>query len=109
MALKASQDSKGNPIMVEMTPEELAAMQQPVSDWHKAKQFRIILNLECLRILNLKKEFNDEVNQLYTYFKSTELDKVEVNDSLFIYVDQIYHEHRALIEQNGGVIESKYE
>lgn len=75
------------------------------TEWHKSKQFRIILNLECLRILNLKKEFNDDINQLYAYFKSTELEKIEVNDSLIIYVDEIYPKHRMLIEQNLGIIE----
>ena len=77
------------------------------TEWHRNKQYRVILNEDCLRTLNLKKEFNDLIAQLYAHFKSTKLEKVEVNDSLIIYVDSFQDDHDKLLQQNGAIIESR--
>lgn len=76
------------------------------TEWHHPdKQCRIILSIESLKTINIKKEFNIGYSQLYDYFKSTDLAKVEVNDTLMLYVDEVFEAHRMLIEAVGGIIE----
>jgi hypothetical protein len=102
---EVTQDKNGDFIYTEVADEMIELIP---TDWHNSnKNIRVVLNLECLRSLNIKKEFNEPINQLYTYFKNNDLQKVEFNDSLYIYLDELYPEHRVLIEQNGGVIETK--
>lgn len=137
---KGIQNEKGEPIVVDMTPDEIAEMQKLneveqqtenqmskksfeevdmtiediakqqtdyLSTWHNpSKPIRVILSLDCLRLLNVKKEFIEAINQVYTYFKSTELEKHEVGDDLYIYLSEIYPEHKALLEANGANIET---
>ena len=102
---KVTQDKSGKFIYTEVVDETIELIP---TDWHNPnKHIRAILNLECLRLLNIKKEFNEPINQLYNYFKINDLQKVEFNNSLYIYLDELYPEHRVLIEKNGGVVEIK--
>lgn len=108
---KLIQDKKGNPITIDLTADEIAQLQADYiinRNWHyKAKPIRIILNFDSLRAMNTKKEFNESINQLHKYFKSSNLQRVEVGDDLFVYLDELHPEHRAVIEKNGGKIETK--
>ena len=107
---KAAQDSKGNPIMVEMTPEEIAQQQADSiasRNWHNnSKPIRVILSFECLKTLNVKKEFNESIYNIYEYFKSTAIEKYEVSNDLYIYLSEIYPEHQELLESNGAIVEN---
>lgn len=107
---KAAQNSKGDPIMIEMTADEIAQQQADYianRNWHNTgKPIRVILSFECLRTLNVKKEFDESIYSIYEYFKSTDIERYEGSNDLYIYLSEIYPVHQALLEANGANIET---
>lgn len=108
------QDEKGKPSYREATPEELAAMQPQAIEWHYPEcPIRIIFSDKTKENWLNKYKENEilgtypEVAGLLEYVKQMSTKKVTLNGETHIYLEEIYPEHRAIIEANGAIIEPK--
>lgn len=50
---------------------------------------------------------NPEINGIFQYMKSLRKKRIAENGQTHIYLEEIYPEHRAIIESNGAIIETK--
>ena len=109
-----TQDSKGKPTYREATEEELAAMQPQPLTWHYAEcPLRITFSDE-VKATWLRKHQEDDIldnhpsiRAILKYMKSLGNKRVTENAETHIYLEEIYPEHRAIIEAEGAIIETK--
>ena len=109
-----SYQKDGKPAYREATPEELASMQPEPLTWHYSEcPIRITIPDE-VRKEWLKKNQEDDILGIYPdisailkYMKGLGKKRVILNGAIHIYLEEIYPEHRAVIEANGGLIENK--
>lgn len=115
------QDENGNPIYREVTEEELAAMQPVQLTWHKEdKQCRVMVSNETWRDWFQKKRDHfdyleltgkllyPDLIALLEVVKTIDNSNI-INDELstYIYLDEVYNEHLAIINKYGGIVEQK--
>ena len=113
------QDENGNPIYREATEEELAAMQPVQLTWHKEiKPFRVTVSNEIWREWFHKKrdhldyfeltgqELYPDLLGLLEIVKTIDNSNI-INDgqTTYIYLDEVYNEHLAIINKYGGNVE----
>ena len=115
----AFQDENGNPIYREATEEEIADMQPVQLTWHEEnKQFRVTVGNEIWRDWFQKKrdhfdyleltgkELYPELVGLLEVVKTIDNSNI-INDgqTTYIYLDEVYNEHLAIINKYGGNVE----
>lgn len=103
---QATQDKNGNPIVIEVPDIE----PEPVI-WHEtSKQIQLIISNELKQDWLMKNAENDilgnypEIAGLLNYVKNLVAPKYQDNINLYIYLDEIYPEHRGFLEQGGVII-----
>ena len=104
---------------VEFTEEEISAMQPVQLTWHKdAKQYRVVVNNEIWRDWFQKKrdhldyfeltgqELYPDLLGLLEIVKTIDNSNI-INDgqTTYIYLDEVYNEHLAIINKYGGNVE----
>ena len=108
-------------VEVELTPEELAAMQttQPIV-WHKEKPFRVTVSNDVWKDWFSKKRDHADYleltgQQLYPDLMAL-LDVVKSIDNsnivkdeqnTYVYLDEVFDAHKVIISKYGGIVESK--
>lgn len=115
------QNSEGRPAYREATEEELAAMQPVQLTWHnEVKPFRVTVGNEIWRDWFQKKrdhadyieltgkELYPDLLGLLEVVKTIDNSNI-INDELstYIYLDEVYNEHYAIINKYGGIVEQK--
>lgn len=106
---------KSKLVDVELTHEELAAMQtNETIVWHYPElPIRVEISNETKSQWLLKKSEHDilgnypEIAGLLEYVKSMSSTTIVSNGALHVYLKEIFPEHRYIIESNGGIIETK--
>ena len=113
------QDENGNPAYREATEEELVAMQPIRLTWHKEiKPFRVTVSNETWREWFQKKrdhldyfeltgqELYPDLLGLLEIVKTIDNSNI-INDeqTTYIYLDEVYNEHLAIINKYGGNVE----
>ena len=113
------QDEHGKPTYREATQEELASMRPEQLTWHKEnKPFRVTLSNEIWREWFHKKrdhsdyfeltgkELYPELVGLLEVVKTIDNSNI-INDgqTTYIYLDEVYNEHLAIINKYGGNVE----
>lgn len=100
--------------IVELTPNELDAMQPQLDEWHYPEcPIRVTFTDEVKLMWLDKYKENEllgtypEISALLDYVKLMSSKRVAVNGETHIYLEEIYDEHKEIIERNGGVIEYK--
>ena len=104
----------GKPAFREATEEELAKMQPHPIEWHYAEcPLRITFSDE-VKATWLRKHQEDNIldnhpniRAILKYMKSLGNKRVAENGETHIYLEEIYPEHRAIIEAEGAIIETK--
>lgn len=109
------QDKSGKPAYREATFEELADIQttQPIV-WHYPElPIRVEISNELKAQWLLKKSEHDilgdypEIAGLLDYVKSMSSTTIVSNGALHVYLSEIYPQHKAIIENNGAIVEYK--
>lgn len=100
--------------IVELTPNELDAMQPQLDEWHYPEcPIRVTFTDEVKLMWLDKYKENEllgtypEITAILKYMKGLNKKSVTHNGDIHIYLEEIYPEHRAIIEGNGGQIEKK--
>lgn len=99
---------------IPLTDNELAAMQPQPIDWHYAEcPIRITFSDETKTDWLNKYKENEVLGTypliatLLEYVKQMSTKRIAVNGETHIYLEEIYPEHREIIEANGAIVETK--
>ena len=115
------QDKTGKPVYLEATPKELAAMQPEALIWHKeTKLFRVAVNNETWKDWFAKKrdhadyleltgqELYPDLTALLDVVKSIDNSNIVKDDqNTYVYLDDVFEQHKAIISKYGAIMESK--
>ena len=103
---KAIQDKNGNPIIIEVEsnePEETVL-------WHFEKPIQLIISNEIKTNWLLKKQEHDimgnypDINAILEYVKSISTTSINEGGNLYIYLDELFEQHRLFLENFGVII-----
>ena len=108
------QDKHGNAKFREATTEELAAIAPQSMTWHYTEcPLRITFSDETKHTWLAKYQENEllgtypDISALLDYVKGMTDRRVAFNGETHIYLEEIYADHKAIVEKYGGVIEYK--
>lgn len=104
-----------SPLLGSVFAEELSSPIDVPTNWHDStKNLRVIISDSVLNSwisIAAKDELMNrqtEVTMLLAYYKANSLTVIEESNLNYLYLDEIFPEHEAILKNNGGIIESRY-